>query len=216
MVATPFHCSSGSALGLDTSAPSISPAAKSPMRSALTAPPSWTSSICGGGPHRVALDHRAQTVGRGAAADLPVGVRGVGADLGRHHLGVLVLDQGRRGPQRLVAEPAPGAEVPAQRAAGAHLDQLGQVGVLVDADGVGRAHGDAGAALDAAVGVNDTGLQLPEPHFARRLGDAVHLLAQAVALHAPTARARRPAGRSRRGRPGGPRVEGLARAVLSR
>ncbi len=46
MVAMPFHCSSGSELGLDTSAPSISPAASKPIRSALTAPPSWASSFC--------------------------------------------------------------------------------------------------------------------------------------------------------------------------
>ena len=44
MVATPFQGSSGSSLGLDTSAPSISPAASSPLRMAVTAPPSWTSS----------------------------------------------------------------------------------------------------------------------------------------------------------------------------
>ena len=45
IVATPFHCSSGSLLGFETSAPSISPAASSPINSALTAPPSCTSSM---------------------------------------------------------------------------------------------------------------------------------------------------------------------------
>ena len=54
MVATPFHGSSGSSLGLDTRAPSISPAASSAISSALTAPPSWASSLRRAGAHGVA------------------------------------------------------------------------------------------------------------------------------------------------------------------
>ena len=168
------------------------------------------------GPDGVGLDDRTQPVSRRAAADLPVGVGGVGADLGGLHLGVLAGRDGRRRPQRLVAQAAAGAEVPAQRAAGAHLDQLGQVGVLVDADGVRGADGDAGAALDAAVGVDHAGLELPEPHLARGLGDPVHLLPDAVALHGVTASAA-PASVDRRSsgaRAPSPEVEGLAGPAL--
>src|SRR5579875_2928770 len=44
MVATPFHGSRGSVLGLDTRAPSISPVSSNAPRIAVTAPPSCTSS----------------------------------------------------------------------------------------------------------------------------------------------------------------------------
>src|ERR1700677_2945851 len=47
MVATPFHCSSGSALGLETSAPSISPAARRPMGGRLAPRPSCPPSTSG-------------------------------------------------------------------------------------------------------------------------------------------------------------------------
>ena len=50
------------------------------------------------------------------------------------------------------------------------LTQFGQVGVLVDPDGVRRAHGDARAALRIQqIGMDHAGLELPEPHLARRV-----------------------------------------------
>ena len=170
----------------------------------------------GAGPHGVGLDDRAEPVGRRAAADLPVRVRGVRADLRGLHLGVLARRRRSTAATAPRSAGRPGAEVPAQRAAGAHLDQLGQVGVLVDADGVRRADGDAGAALDAAVGVDHAGLELPEPDLARRLGDPVHLLADAVALHGVTASAAPTSvdrSSSACGAPG-PEVEGLAGPAL--
>ena len=160
--ATPFHGSLGVVARPGDQRPRRCrrrPAAA--ISSADTTPPSWASSGSGAGPHRVGVDDRAQPVAGRAAGDLPVGVAGVGP-LDRRG-GDLVAgrpgQRGRRRPQRLVAQAAAGAEVPAQRAAGAHLDQLGQVGVLVDADGVGRAGGHAGAALDAAAGVDHPGLR---------------------------------------------------------
>src|SRR5207248_2473369 len=44
-------------------------------------------------------------------------------------------------------------------------------------------HGDTRATLDAAPGVDDRRLELPEPGLARRLLDAAHLLADAEAGH---------------------------------
>src|SRR5918995_698912 len=85
-------------------------------------------------------------------------------------------------PGRLVLQAATGAEVPAKRAAGAHLDELGKV-VLADADGVGRAGRDAHAALHAAVGVDHRLLQVPEPDLARSLVDVVHHLPDIEAGH---------------------------------
>ena len=81
-----------------------------------------------------------------------------------------------------MAQAPAGAEVPAQRAAGAHLDQLGQP-VGADSDGVAGAGGDAGPALDAAVGVDDGLLELPEPELAGGLLDVVHLVADLVSGH---------------------------------
>ena len=81
-------------------------------------------------------------------------------------------------PGRLVAQTSPGAEVPAERASGAHLHEHRQV-VLADPDRVRRTGGDTGPALHAAVRVDDCGGELPEPHLSRRFGDPVHLRAKA-------------------------------------
>src|SRR4029453_13227731 len=105
--------------------------------------------------------------GRGGAGDLPR--RPVGAG----H---------RERPGGLGAQASAGAEVPAQRAAGAHLDQLGQP-VGANPDGVAGAGGDAGPALEAAVGVDDGLLELPEPQLAGGLLDVVHLVADLVSGH---------------------------------
>ena len=88
----------------------------------------------------------------------------------------------RQRPGGLVAHPPAGAEIPAQRAAGAHLDQLGQP-VGADPDGIAGAGGDAGPALDAPVGVDDGLLELPEPELAGSLLDVVHLVADLVPGH---------------------------------
>src|SRR5215208_3357519 len=85
-------------------------------------------------------------------------------------------------PGRLVLQAAAGAEVPAKRSAGAHLDELGKV-VLADADGVGRAGRDAHAALHAAVGVDHRLLQVPEPDLAWSFFDIVHHLSDVEAGH---------------------------------
>ena len=100
---------------------------------AVTTPPSWTSSA--GTPARTAYcaDHRAEAVAGGPAGELPVGVGGVGLHHHRRLAGFGLAGVDGR-PQRLVAQAAAGAEVPAQRAARAHLHQLGQAAVLVDPD----------------------------------------------------------------------------------
>ena len=120
-------------------------------------------------PGGVGLLHPAETLaGRaGRAGDLPLGP---------------VRSGHRQGPGGLVAHAAAGAEIPAQRASGAHLDQLGQA-VGADPDGVAGAGGDAGPTLDAAVGVDHGRLELPEPELAGRLLDAVHLVADLVSGH---------------------------------
>src|SRR5215212_722914 len=79
----------------------------------------------------------------------------------------------------------PGTEVPAQRAAGAHLYELGQV-VLANADGVGRASRDAYPALHAPIGVYDGLLEIPEPDLPRGLLDVVHQLPDVEAGHRST------------------------------
>ena len=114
-------------------------------------------------PGGVGLVHPAEALtGRpGRAGDLPPGP---------------VRSGHRQRPGGLVAHAPAGAEIPAQRAAGAHLDQLGQA-VGADPDGVAGAGGDADPALDAAVGVDHGRLQLPEPDLAGRLLDVVHLVA---------------------------------------
>src|SRR3712207_593608 len=82
-----------------------------------------------------------------------------------------------------MSQSTPRAEVPAQRAAGAHLDEFGQV-VVADPYRVGRAGGDAHAALHAAVGIYDRLLEIPEPDLARGLLDVVHQLPDVEAGHA--------------------------------
>ena len=74
-VATPFHGSSGSLLGLDTSAPSMSPAASGASSMAVTTPPSWRVVGAGPAPHGVLLEHGAQPVARRPTGELPVGDR---------------------------------------------------------------------------------------------------------------------------------------------
>src|SRR5215210_3619933 len=86
-------------------------------------------------------------------------------------------------PRRLVLQAAARAEVPAQRAARAHLDQGGQV-VFPDPDRVRRAGRDAHAALHAAVGVYDRFFEVPEPDLPGGLFDVVHHLADVEAGHA--------------------------------
>src|SRR3712207_2818065 len=85
-------------------------------------------------------------------------------------------------PRRLVSQATPRAEVPAQGAAGAHLDELGQV-VIPDPYRVGRAGRDAHAALHAAVRVYDGPLEIPEPDLPRGLLDVVHELPDIEAGH---------------------------------
>jgi hypothetical protein len=85
-------------------------------------------------------------------------------------------------PRRLVPHATPWAEVPAQGATGAHLDELGQV-VLTYAYGVGRAGGNAHAALYAAIGVYDGLLEVPEPDLSGSLLDTVHQLPDVEAGH---------------------------------
>ncbi len=63
MVAMPFHCSSGSELGFDTRAPSISPAARSPINSALDRAPVLHVVDFRGSPDGERVDHRAEPVG---------------------------------------------------------------------------------------------------------------------------------------------------------
>ena len=139
----------------------------------------------GAGPHCIGIGHCAEPVTGRASGDLPVGIAGIRPfDRGSRHLvGGRTGHHRRRRPQCFVPESAAGAEVPAQRAAGAHLDQLRQVGVLVDADRVGRAGRHAGAALNAAFRVDHASLQFKEPGLAWRLLDPVDLLADPIGLH---------------------------------
>src|ERR687893_918341 len=81
-----------------------------------------------------------------------------------------------------MSQATPWAEVPAQRAAGAHLDELGQL-IVAEADGVGRAGRDAYAALHAPVGVNDGLLKVPEPDLPGGLLDVVYQLPDVEASH---------------------------------
>src|SRR5215213_10526656 len=75
--------------------------------------------------------------------------------------------------ERLVSQSAPGAKIPAQRTAGAHLHQLRQV-IRTNAQRVGRTGRDADAALHAAPGVDYRPFQFPEPDLAGRLVDVIH------------------------------------------
>src|SRR4029453_7403874 len=98
------------------------------------------------------------------------------------------LPVARRGgelPGRLVAQAAGWAVVPAQRAAGAHLDERGQA-VVAGADRVARADGHAGAALDAAIRGDHRLVEVPEPDLPRRLVDVVHLVAYLDPRHQPS------------------------------
>src|SRR5215210_4279656 len=97
-------------------------------------------------------------------------------------MALLILTCFAQSPSRLVAQATPWEEVPAKGAAGAHLDELGQV-ILADPYGVGRAGRDAHAALHAAVGVYDGPLEVPEPDLPRGLLDVVHQLADVEAGH---------------------------------
>ncbi len=85
-------------------------------------------------------------------------------------------------PRRLVLESPPRAEVPAQRASGAHLDKRREI-IFTDADRVRRAGRYANAALDATVGVDDGLLQVPEPYLAGSFVDVVHHLPDVEAGH---------------------------------
>src|SRR5918994_594304 len=85
-------------------------------------------------------------------------------------------------PGLLVLQPSPRAEVPAERASRAHLDERGQV-VLPDADGVGRAGSDAHPTLDTSVRIDDRLLQVPEPDLPGCLVDIVHQLPDVEAGH---------------------------------
>ena len=124
-----------------------------------------------------------EALARCCAGECEVGVGGIGLGDELDGLGLGIVVRCRWRPGGLVAKPATRAEVPTKRAAGAHLDQLGQVGVGVDTQRVRWADGHARSALDATIGLDHTGLEFPEPRLARWLVDAVHGFAKSVALH---------------------------------
>ena len=87
-------------------------------------------------PDRIGIDDRTEALCGRAAADLPIRVRRVGTDLGGLYLGLFSGSLRPRAATMPRSEARRGAEVPAQRTAGAHLDQLRQIRVLVHADGI--------------------------------------------------------------------------------
>ena len=90
MVATPFHCSSGSLARLGNQRTVDLPGRQQPDEERGHRPAVLRVVDLGRGTHRVALDHRTEPVGGWSAGDLPVGVRRVRSDLCRLHGGVLV------------------------------------------------------------------------------------------------------------------------------
>jgi hypothetical protein len=85
-------------------------------------------------------------------------------------------------PCGFVAHAASGAEIPAKRASRAHLHEGREI-VVCDADGVGRASGDARAALDAPVGIDHGFFEIPKPNFSGSLVNIVHHVSDVETCH---------------------------------